>query len=246
MTRMLASVCTIKEAQIVLREGVDIIDLKDPKSGALGALDLDTISSVVKLVDDDLPTSATIGDISSDNPKIKNRIIDVAATGVDYVKVGLFSKKITKNFLNAIKESSAYKIKIVIVVFAEDLEDVKALEPIIKSDIQGIMLDTKNKSRLNLCSLVELEHIEKFIQLGKSYNLITGLAGSINHNHIDRLLPLRPDYLGFRGALCVKRNRISSIDALSVKKIKDIIHKKKLIDCDNGLTKEVLINGSMA
>ena len=26
----------------------------------------------------------------------------------------------------------------------------------------------------------------------------------------------------------------------------DIIHKKKLIDCDNGLTKEVLINGSMA
>ena len=127
-------------------------------------------------------------------------------------------------------------IKIVIVVFAEDLEDVKALEPIIKSDIQGIMLDTKNKSRLNLCSLVELEHIEKFIQLGKSYNLITGLAGSINHNHIDRLLPLRPDYLGFRGALCVKRNRISSIDALSVKKIKDIIHKKKLIDCDNGLT----------
>ena len=45
MTRMLASVCTIKEAQIVLREGVDIIDLKDPKSGALGALDLDTISS---------------------------------------------------------------------------------------------------------------------------------------------------------------------------------------------------------
>ena len=39
MTGMLASVATLKEAKIVLDQKVDIIDLKNPKLGALGALD---------------------------------------------------------------------------------------------------------------------------------------------------------------------------------------------------------------
>ena len=45
MTGMLASVATLKEAKIVLDQKVDIIDLKNPKLGALGALDQKVISS---------------------------------------------------------------------------------------------------------------------------------------------------------------------------------------------------------
>ena len=63
MTGMLASVASLEEARIVLKQRVDIIDLKDPKLGALGALDQRIISSVVQLVNNLIPTSATIGDI---------------------------------------------------------------------------------------------------------------------------------------------------------------------------------------
>ena len=42
MTQLLISVKNVKETLIALDAGVDIIDLKDPDNGALGALDVDT------------------------------------------------------------------------------------------------------------------------------------------------------------------------------------------------------------
>ncbi|TIQ75182.1 MAG: dihydroneopterin aldolase, partial [Mesorhizobium sp.] len=42
MTRMLASVTGVDEAEIALSGGVDIVDLKDPKAGALGAVSTQT------------------------------------------------------------------------------------------------------------------------------------------------------------------------------------------------------------
>ncbi len=42
MTRMLASVANAAEADVVLRHGADVIDLKDPGRGALGAVPLET------------------------------------------------------------------------------------------------------------------------------------------------------------------------------------------------------------
>jgi uncharacterized protein (UPF0264 family) len=108
------------------------------------------------------------------------------------------------------------------------------------------MLDTKNKSGMNLCSLIKYETLNKFIKLAKSYNLITGLAGSLKYEDIGRLISLRPDYLGFRGALCSKRNRVKSIDEVAVKKIRDIILQKKNVYYENIIHKEVLINGSVA
>ena len=47
MTGMLASVATLAEARLVEESGVDIIDLKNPAEGALGALPL---AEVVRIV----------------------------------------------------------------------------------------------------------------------------------------------------------------------------------------------------
>jgi len=63
MTGMLASVASIAEANIVLKNGVDIIDMKNPYKGALGALETNIVSAVVNSVNGVIPTSATIGDI---------------------------------------------------------------------------------------------------------------------------------------------------------------------------------------
>jgi len=60
MTGMLASVNTIDEALWVLNAGVDIIDLKEPANGALGALEPETITIIVKRINGKRPISATI------------------------------------------------------------------------------------------------------------------------------------------------------------------------------------------
>ncbi|MGZ8935852.1 MAG: (5-formylfuran-3-yl)methyl phosphate synthase, partial [Methylobacter sp.] len=62
MTGMLASVNNLKEAALVLSANVDIIDLKQPALGALGALETDSVKKIVTWVDGRCPVSATIGD----------------------------------------------------------------------------------------------------------------------------------------------------------------------------------------
>jgi len=60
---MLASVTSPEEAAIVLRAGVEIVDLKNPAAGALGALPYQLVEDVVQLVDGQAVVSATIGDL---------------------------------------------------------------------------------------------------------------------------------------------------------------------------------------
>lgn len=50
MTQLLISVKNVEEALIALNCGVDIIDLKDPNIGALGALNLDTSQQILQKV----------------------------------------------------------------------------------------------------------------------------------------------------------------------------------------------------
>ncbi|MBU0772374.1 MAG: hypothetical protein KKE66_13230, partial [Gammaproteobacteria bacterium] len=66
MIRMLASVRDLEEARIVLDAGVDLIDLKQPADGALGALPVDVIRDVVAFVAGRTLTSATAGNIEPD------------------------------------------------------------------------------------------------------------------------------------------------------------------------------------
>lgn len=52
---------------------------------------------------------------------------------------------------------------------------------------------------------------------------MSGLAGSLEAPDVPRLLPLRPDTLGFRGALCHGRAREAEIDAAALRLIRDLI-----------------------
>jgi|TARA_B100000959_G_scaffold5779_1_gene5949 uncharacterized protein (UPF0264 family) len=246
MTGMLASVASLEEARIVLKQRVDIIDLKDPKLGALGALDQRIISSVVQLVNNLIPTSATIGDIKPNDIELSERIIMTANSGVSFIKVGLFDKNISENFIKIINQCGSENINIIIVLFAEDIENIDLLESLMKSNIRGIMLDTKDKSSRNLCSLLKYRTLDRFIKLAKSYNLITGLAGSLKIEDIDKLIQLKPDYLGFRGALCSNKDRVKSIDNIAVKKIRDTISRKNAINYKNITNTEVIASGSVA
>ena len=89
-TGMLASVMNLAEARQAYSGGADIIDLKDPNNGALGALSLTEIGAIVKAISGTVPVSATVGDLPLDAELMLNAARDTAATGVDYVKIGFF------------------------------------------------------------------------------------------------------------------------------------------------------------
>ena len=247
MTGMLASVTSVEEAQIVLKEGVDIIDLKNPEQGALGALQTHVVATVVKSISGKIITSATVGDIESSDPSLSKLIVNMANTGVDYVKVGLFDDYANESFIEVLNQAAKQNIKIILVIFAENYSTLSLQDYLLKSEISGLMLDTKNKIGENLLSLIKYEELADFVRSAKKHGLITGLAGSLRYEDISLLLDIEPDYLGFRGALCAENDRVKSIEAKKVTQIRKAVTQQEVTNRGNVQYKcEALNNDTMA
>ncbi len=89
-TKFLASVTTAAEARVAVAGGADIIDCKDPLTGALGALPVQTVRCIRDAVGEACPVSATIGDLAGPVEAVADAARAMAATDIDYVKVGFF------------------------------------------------------------------------------------------------------------------------------------------------------------
>ena len=126
MTKMLASVTGVDEAQIALWGGVDIIDLKDPKTGALGAVSVDIMRQAVSFIAGRAPVSAVCGDLPMEPETIRAKAEEVAATGVDYVKVGFFPSADTAICAEALAPLAG-RTKLIAVLFADLAPDFEFL-----------------------------------------------------------------------------------------------------------------------
>ena len=208
-TKILTSIKSLDEVSLVLKKGVDIIDFKDPSHGALGEIPTNKISFFLKSIPSNQLTSATIGDIN-DIKTIKKKVINLSKTDVDFIKIGFFfdNKKIKS--LKNLKDLVNNK-KIIAVLFADNKPSVKIIREIKRARFDGILIDTKNKKNGNLRNYLNIKKLENFIKVSKKENLTIGLAGSLNIKDINPLLKLEPDYLGFRGALCIEKKRKDNI-----------------------------------
>ena len=117
MTRFLASVRDVAEAETALLAGADIIDLKDPAKGALGALASEAIASCVAGIAGRAELSATVGDLPLEPAAVLSAVLATAATGVDYIKLGLFPGGDARGCLGLLAQE-ARGLRLLLVVFA--------------------------------------------------------------------------------------------------------------------------------
>ncbi len=225
-TRMLASVADPDEAELAIRGGADLIDLKDPSRGALGALPLPAISAILTRIAGRAQTSATIGDLSADPGLVLNAIRATAATGVDYVKIGFFSHAHVRALLPAVADLSqpaAIRAAIVAVLFADRSPPIADLAPFAQAGCAGVMLDTADKAGGCLLDCLIPDALADFVRQARGLGLLCGLAGSLRLDDISVLLPLAPDYLGFRGALCTSGQRVQALDPERLRAVRQAI-----------------------
>jgi dihydroneopterin aldolase len=210
MTRMLASVTSVEEAGVALNCGVDIIDLKNPSAGVLGALSVETVTNIVNFVRGRCPVSATVGDLPMNRFILGGAIKNMIASEVDFVKVGVFPASNLRDCLAAIS-CYAKATRLVAVLFADRNPDFSLLTELSRMGFAGVMLDTADKANGSLVDHIDDTQLEDFISRGRILGLLCGLAGSLQIQHIPGLIKLTPDYLGFRGALCEHKNRTAEI-----------------------------------
>jgi len=201
MTRMLASVANLAEARLAAAWGVDIIDLKNPREGALGALPTRVVGEIVDDLKGAKPVSATIGDLPMLPETIIPAIEAMAATGVDYVKLGFFSGGDWPAVLDGLRPIAG-GVKLVAVLFADQPVELTWLAALANAGFAGAMLDTADKRQGSLTSQRDPRFLRSFVDNARWHNLLCGLAGSLQIDDVVPLVSLGPDYLGFRGALC--------------------------------------------
>ncbi len=221
MTKWLASVQSVSEANILLPVLPDILDMKNPSQGALGALPTSTVSEIVELIDGQCQTSATIGDLAMDEALIAPAMINMAKTGVDYVKIGIFPDADLINCIKQLKATvTSLSTPVIAVLFADKPIDEAVYAELAESGFKGIMMDTAIKNGQRLLDHQSLDQLAVFVQHIKELGLICGLAGSLREEDIAPLTALNADYLGFRSALCAKQQRTSSLNIEQVNSIK--------------------------
>jgi (5-formylfuran-3-yl)methyl phosphate synthase len=202
VTALLASVRTEEEAVLAVEAGADIIDLKDPNTGALGALPIDRITTIVKRVRNlsSAPLSATIGDLADGEvEETVRRVQTTAATGVDFVKVGIprgLHAHETLAILGGLQAS-------VVPLFLADAGlDFILIEAACAAGFPVVMVDTADKRAGSLFDFVPRNTLRRFVETVHAARARAGLAGSLRFDHVPALRELAPAIAGFRGALC--------------------------------------------
>ena len=231
MTGFLASVSSVEEARLVRALGADVIDLKDPNKGALGALDENRVRSITTLAGEGTALSATIGDLPPYAAELETAVTRMHACGVDIVKVGVFDTSISPFTLSAFNRLTDRQIRIVLVFFAEFFPLEIDFPRLKHTGITGVMLDTCDKANGNLRQKLDDETLSEFVTDARQTGLITGLAGSLTREDVPPLLRINPDYLGFRGALCKQHKRTMQIDRMKVAGIRKLIPEKPIPTC---------------
>jgi dihydroneopterin aldolase len=195
----LASVRNMEEAVLALDHGADIVDFKEPASGALGALPVEVIRSCLGALAGRVATSATIGDVELEPDAVLTAVQHIASTSVDYVKIGLFEGDLPATLAALV--SIARRRNLIAVMFADRSPDLAVIDQIADAGFAGIMLDTADKSRGSLTTHLPVSVLAEFIQRGHARGMLVGLAGSLRYEDIALLGSLGADYLGFRSAL---------------------------------------------
>jgi uncharacterized protein (UPF0264 family) len=148
--------------------------------------------------------SATIGDMDLSPEPVVQACDQLLDAGVDVVKVGIFPGDLSGT-LNALAPRIEAGAKVVAVLFADGPTMWQLVLPaLVKARFTGLMLDTADKSRGGLLRHLPIPVLSAFVQSVKDAGLSCGLAGSLALEDIPALVPLKPDFLGFRSALCTE------------------------------------------
>ena len=226
--RLLVSPMNMEEAHAALAGGADILDVKNPKEGSLGANFPWVIRSVADLAGGRVPVSATIGDMEFKPGTASLAALGAASSGADYVKAGLLGVKthdqaeeMLKAIVRAVKDLDPEK-KVVASGYSDYLR-VGSISPMLlpaaasEAGADVVMVDTAIKDGKPTFDFMGEKDLADFIELGHSNDLEVALAGSIGFPHLETLLRLQPDIIGVRGIVCGGDRRSAVKEELVVK-----------------------------
>lgn len=223
--KLLISVVSAEEARAALVGGADIIDVKDPREGALGAPSPGVLSEVVDAVGGAAPVSVALGDQPGAPNTAALAARGAVSCGADFVKVGLWGVRGLDGavaLLSAVADAVGSEAAVIACAFA-DAGTPQWLPALVeRTGIAGALVDTFAKDGRGLygwMSEAELRHLIEGTQAaGGSF----AVAGQLRLGELGRV---GADVVGVRSAVCRGRDRTAHLEeglvAAAVAEVRD-------------------------
>jgi uncharacterized protein (UPF0264 family) len=213
MAGLLVSVRSASEAVTAVAAGADVIDVKEPLRGPLGAANPSVWRAVRAAVPGRVPVSIALGELAN-RPALPD---PSALDGITYRKIGLADVRASwRDDLKALRDD--LDASWIAVIYA-DWQRANAPEPdavldfALENACAGVLVDTWDKSRSE--PLNQSEWTGR-VSRARNAGLLVALAGRLDVPAIGRLRPLQPDLFAVRSAACVSGDRLGLIDPCRV------------------------------
>ncbi len=224
MIKILGSIKNSEEASIIDKHQFDIIDIKNIEDGALGYVGDKQLKTIVNEIGQRVLSVTAGNQVHPNTDKIIRRTKLLNSLGIKYIKIGVFNTKHIENHKLFLEKTSMLNIKKVAVLFASELLDINQITNFAELNYDGLMIDTIDKSNKCTLSILNNKLISKFVNECHNSDKFCGLSGSMSYKDIEYAMSFRPDFIGFRGALCSSSNR-KYLDSI---KCESIINKIKI------------------
>ena len=211
---LLVSVISPAEAQAALEGGADVIDIKNPAEGALGAPLPGIIEDICRNYKGKRPVSVALGEFPGKTGAAALAALGAAQFQPDYLKIAFGAEATRSEIVATLREIrqgvrfvQPEGIPLVAVVYADTLPRAAwTLKDFVayvqEGSAQGCLIDTWEKKGTSLPQYLSRQQIGDFIDYCHEHELFCGLAGSLKLEEIEPLLNLKPDLIGVRSAAC--------------------------------------------
>ncbi len=215
MLKLLVSVVDEEDAEEASKGGADIIDVKNPLEGSLGANFPWVLSNIRRALGEQVVLSATIGDMPYLPGTACFAAVGAAKSGADYVKIGLYGPRsfeeallLLRSVRRAVAEF-APGVKVIAGCYG-DYHTFNGINPLhlprlaSEAGVEGILLDIRTKGEKKLFHYMNRHSIAQIVEDAHLRGLSVALAGGLEQTDIARARSLGADIFGVRRAVCAR------------------------------------------
>lgn len=194
-------------------EHVDIVDVKKPDEGSLGANYPWVIREIRSVIRPETPVSATVGDVPFKPGTVAQAALGAVVSGASYIKVGLYgcsrpeqAIELMRGVVRAVKDYNPDAL--VVAAGYADAHRIGCVNPLSipyiarQAGADVAMLDTAIKDGTRLFDHLPPDDCARFVQLAHEGGLLAALAGSVQAADLAVLKEIGTDVVGVRGAVC--------------------------------------------
>lgn len=220
------SVVSAEEARHALAGGADLIDIKNPDEGSLGAHSPRVIREIKKICPGNIEISAAIGDMPNMPGTAALAALGAATCGADYIKVGLYGPRRESEalaMLHAVRSAVMESGVSIIAACYADYERTGTLDPCClpamaaSAGIRGCLIDTAVKDGSTLFEYLDRKTLDSLVRQAHNSGLLFAAAGSLREEDLPALADAGVDIVGLRTAVCRNSQRNGPLDPARVR-----------------------------